>query len=99
LIRSRQVIWVTLIFSAAQIAAGSEATQQVATEVNVHSKDLLAPQPGANWLSYNGDYSGRRYSELAQITAKNVDQLRAQWVFHSRNSDHLEVTPIAGYFR
>ena len=94
MIRSRQVIWVTLIFSAAQIAAGSEATQQVTTEVNVHSKDLLAPTPGANWLSYNGDYSGRRYSELAQITAKNVDQLRAQWVFHSRNSDHLEVTPI-----
>jgi alcohol dehydrogenase (cytochrome c) len=88
------VIWVTLIVSAAQIAAGSEASQQVTTEVNVLSEDLLAPQPGANWLSYNGDYSGRRYSELAQITNKNVDQLRAQWVFHSRNSDHLEVTPL-----
>src|SRR5579864_1664797 len=94
LIRLRQAICVTFIFSVAQIAAGSEASQQVTTEVNVLSEDLLAPQPGANWLSYNGDYSGRRYSELAQVTNKNVEQLRAQWVFHSRNSDHLEVTPV-----
>ena len=64
------------------------------TGVDVLTQDLLAPQPGPNWLSYNGDYSGRRYSELAQITNKNVNQLRAQWVFHSRNSDHLEVTPV-----
>jgi alcohol dehydrogenase (cytochrome c) len=88
------VIWVILIFSAAQIAAGSDASQHVQTEVNVLAEELLAPQPGANWLSYNGDYSGRRYSELAQITNKNVEQLRAQWVFHSRNSDRLEVTPL-----
>jgi len=78
----------------ARIAVCSEATQQAQTEVNVLNEALLSPQLGANWLTYNGDYSGRRYSELAQITAKNVDQLRAQWVFHSRNSDHLEVTPI-----
>src|SRR5579864_647661 len=83
-----------LIFSMARIAVCSEATQQAQTEVNVLNEALLSPQLGANWLTYNGDYSGRRYSELAQITAKNVDQLRAQWVFHSRNSDHLEVTPI-----
>jgi alcohol dehydrogenase (cytochrome c) len=94
LIQSWQVICVISIISVAQIGAGSEASQQVTTEVNVLSEDLLAPQPGSNWLSYNGDYSGRRYSELAQITNTNVDQLRAQWVFHSRNSDHLEVTPV-----
>src|SRR5581483_1208995 len=62
--------------------------------INVLPADLLQTQPGANWVSYNGDYSGRRYSRLTQITPQNVHQLRAEWVFHSSKSDHLEVTPI-----
>jgi alcohol dehydrogenase (cytochrome c) len=65
------------------------------TTVNV-SPQALAMQPvGANWLSYNGDYTGRRYSKLDQINRKNVEQLRAQWVFHAPNSRALEVTPVA----
>jgi alcohol dehydrogenase (cytochrome c) len=63
-------------------------------QINVQGEDLRKAQPAADWLMYNGDYSGRRYSNLAQITATNVAQLRAQWVFHSRNSDRLEVTPV-----
>jgi alcohol dehydrogenase (cytochrome c) len=55
---------------------------------------LLALPPDANWPSYNGDYTGRRYSSLSQITTGNVNRLRAQWVFHSRNSSSLEGTPI-----
>src|SRR5438067_2275513 len=77
-----------------QMAAETGPVQQFQTEINVVSADLLASQPEANWLSYNGDYSGRRYSNLAQVTVKNVDKLRAEWVFHSRNSDRLEVTPV-----
>ena len=61
--------------------------------VNVHSEDLAA-QAAANWTSYNGDYSGRRYSGLSQINLQNVNQLRAEWVFHSRTSDRMEVTPV-----
>jgi alcohol dehydrogenase (cytochrome c) len=55
---------------------------------------MAVEKPAANWLSYNGDYSGRRYSALAQITTINVNHLRAEWVFHSRNSDRMEVTPV-----
>ncbi|MGH9585726.1 MAG: pyrroloquinoline quinone-dependent dehydrogenase [Acidobacteriaceae bacterium] len=47
-----------------------------------------------NWPTYNGDYTGRRYSGLTQITPANVGQLRAAWVFHSRNAGTLEVTPV-----
>ena len=61
--------------------------------INVSMQDMLAPM-GGNWLSYNGDYSGRRYSPLSQINVRNADQLRAEWVFHVHNSDHLEVTPV-----
>jgi len=62
--------------------------------IDVRPSDLAASPIGANWPSYNGDYTGRRYSSLDQITPQNVSALQAQWVFHSPNSNHLEVTPI-----
>lgn len=76
-------------------ATGAFAQENGAVQsgINVSTQDLLAPVAG-NWLSYNGDYSGRRYSALAQISVTNANQLRAEWVFHARNSDHLEVTPV-----
>ncbi|MGA8594984.1 MAG: PQQ-dependent dehydrogenase, methanol/ethanol family [Bryobacteraceae bacterium] len=66
----------------------------VSASIDVSSSDLAAQPIAANWLSYNGDYTGRRYSSLAQIGTQNVGRLRAQWVFHSRNSNLLEVTPV-----
>ncbi|HEY4661058.1 MAG TPA: PQQ-binding-like beta-propeller repeat protein [Terriglobales bacterium] len=71
----------------------AEDNSSVQGEINVGTQEMLAPMAD-NWLSYNGDYSGRRYSPLSQINVKNANQLRAEWVFHSRNSDHLEVTPV-----
>lgn len=58
-----------------------------ATQLELHSV-------GADWPSYNGDYTGRRYSSLTQITPENVGHLRAQWIFHSTSPGTLEVTPI-----
>ena len=74
-------------------ALGTEDST-VAAIINVTHADLSAAPPTANWLSYNGDYTGRRYTKLDQITPANVGQLRAQWVFHVRNSDSLETTPV-----
>lgn len=54
---------------------------------------MVAPT-NANWPSYNGDYSGRRFTGLAEITPHNVGKLQAQWVFHSPNSTNLEGTPV-----
>src|ERR1700747_997645 len=67
----------------------------VSTVVDISPGDLLVSPPGANWPSYNGDYSGRRYSSLSQINSANVGQLRAQCAFHVRASSDLEVTPVA----
>jgi len=70
------------------------STSPTSTSIDVQSQALTAQPVGANWLSYNGDYSGRRFSNLAQITPENVAQLRAQWVFHVRETSGLEVTPV-----
>ena len=66
----------------------------VSTALDVQPTRLLANPIGENWLSYNGDYTGRRYSILHEVSTSNVAQLRAQWVFHAPNSSNLEVTPV-----
>jgi len=67
---------------------------QSSTKVDIQTPDLETSPPAANWLTYHGDYTGRRYSALAEITAGNVEELRAQWAFHARNANKLEVTPV-----
>jgi alcohol dehydrogenase (cytochrome c) len=79
----------------ATLAAAQEKTSTaISASVDVSPEDLVVEPPGANWISYNGDYSGRRYTSLAQITPGNAAQLRAQWIFHIRDSNELEVTPV-----
>jgi len=43
---------------------------------------LLQP-PTDSWPTYNGDYSGRRYSPLTKINAGNIDSLTLAWVNRS----------------
>lgn len=62
--------------------------------INVQQDDLLKKPVANNWLSYNGDYTGARYSSLTQVTPRNVSRLAAQWVFHPRVVSPLEVTPV-----
>jgi glucose dehydrogenase len=47
---------------------------------------LLAKPPIDAWPTYNGDYSGRRYSTLKQINASNVKNLTLAWVFRLNTS-------------
>jgi alcohol dehydrogenase (cytochrome c) len=76
------------------LRAGQEGRRAVTADVDVAPQALAQTPPAEDWPSYNGDYSGRRYTALRQITPANVRQLRVQWVFHSTNSDSLEVTPV-----
>jgi PQQ-dependent dehydrogenase (methanol/ethanol family) len=50
------------------------------------------PQPG-DWLTYNGNLSANRYSELKQIDTTNVSRLRLEWLFPISYFG-LEVTPL-----
>jgi len=51
------------------------------------------PQPG-DWLSYNGNDSGNRYSPLKQISTDNVSSLKLKWIFPVQYFG-LETTPLA----
>lgn len=52
-----------------------------------------ADEPG-NWLTYGGNYAGHRYSGLAQLTPKNVAELKPAWIYQSRDAGRWEVTPL-----
>src|SRR5438128_2972647 len=88
----QNAIFVALLFGWA--VANAAPGQAVIGKTYVTSEDLVAPLPGQNWVSYNGDYSGRRYSQLSEINVNNVGRLRAEWIFHAHNSDRIEVTAV-----
>jgi alcohol dehydrogenase (cytochrome c) len=77
--------WTILIL---QIAAVS-ARAQVTPERLVHSSK--EPQ---NWLTYSGDYTGRRFSLLDQVNTGTASRLSAKWVYQTAATGKLETTPL-----
>jgi alcohol dehydrogenase (cytochrome c) len=52
----------------------------------------------SRWLTFSGDYSGRRHSPLTQITPRNVRRLMPIWTFQSgtyARGRGFETTPLA----
>lgn len=52
----------------------------------------------SRWLTYSGDYTGRRHSPLTQITVANVHRLTTQWTFQTGTMTRgrgFEATPLA----
>jgi alcohol dehydrogenase (cytochrome c) len=85
---------VFLFLDAALLSAQGTRMSSISTNIDVQPTRLLSKPVGDNWLSYNGDYTGRRFTSLREINSANVLRLRAEWVFHAPNSDRLEVTPV-----
>ena len=53
---------------------------------------LLQP-PVDTWPTYNGDYTGRRYSSLDLINKSNVHGLTLAWAFQT-HSVSVKSTPL-----
>jgi acido-empty-quinoprotein group A len=66
------------------------APQSTAQELDPSA--LLKPATDT-WPTYNGDYSGKRFSSLDQINAANVGSLTLAWVFHPQTST-IKSTPL-----
>ena len=73
------------------------ARMPIAAAQGLDAAALLKPATDT-WPTYNGDYSGARYSTLDQISAKNIDSLTLAWAFrthgHVLKSTPLEVNGI-----
>src|SRR5690348_8622941 len=89
ILSGRTVVLLLFNLLSAGLMMNAQQARPVTTDVNAEAADLLARPVGENWTSYNGDYTGRRYSNLRDINAGNVVQLRAAWVFHPGNSQNL----------
>jgi alcohol dehydrogenase (cytochrome c) len=77
--------------TALMLAAATAASAQ-----EIGKQDLLNGLGNpSRWLTYSGDYSGRRHSPLDQITAANAARLTPQWTFQTGIAGHkFEATPI-----
>jgi alcohol dehydrogenase (cytochrome c) len=64
----------------------------------VRYEDILAGfSDPTKWLTYSGDYSGRRHSPLTQITPENVRRLVPVWTFQTGTETRgrgFETTPL-----
>ena len=80
----------SLLFALILVGAFARTSHaQVSNEQLEHP--ARSPQ---NWLTYSGDYSGKRYSELQQINTANVSRLAPAWVFQSEVAGKFEATPL-----
>jgi alcohol dehydrogenase (cytochrome c) len=87
-------VWIAVAPMKTQQTQVSLTADTDVSDTDVRDRDLLVQPVGANWTSYNGDYTGRRYSSLHDVNVANVAKLRAAWVFHPGNSKNLEATPV-----
>lgn len=46
-------------------------------------KNEISVPPSDSWPTYHGDYSGRHYSALTQISPENVKGLSLAWIYHA----------------
>src|ERR1700760_2606388 len=58
-----------------------------ATEGQTLDPKLLLKPPTNAWPTFNGDYSGRRFSPLNQINQSNIRNLRPAWIHQARTGE------------
>src|SRR5262245_35265031 len=62
---------------------------------HVTAQDLLdGLKDPSRWLTFSGDYSGRRNSPLTQLTPLNVNRLSPQWTFQTDVPGKFEASPL-----
>ena len=60
----------------------------------------LGAPPTDTWPTYNGDYSGRRYSTLSKINQSNINSLSLAWLYRAAGAPgggpggRISATPV-----
>lgn len=88
--KSLQYVAYAGVLAALLLAGWSSALAQ-----NVTYDDILhsSAQP-QNWITYGGNYSSHRFSELKQIDTQNAASLKMEWVYQLRRTGIFETSPI-----
>ena len=55
---------------------------------------MLRAVPGAEWLTYGGDYAEQRFSPLTMVNEYNVNQLGLAWFADMDTARGQEATPL-----
>jgi len=82
-----------LLLIAALLCAATVFVSRAYAQVT-YERILNASKEPQNWLTYSGDYSGRRYSELNQINTETVKELVPRWVYQTGALGKFETTPL-----
>lgn len=56
---------------------------------------LSAQAPSGNWLHFQGNQEGHRFSPLKQINKTNIGRLKLAWAMQIDKTDKFEASPIA----
>ena len=57
--------------------------------------NAIGKTPITSWTTFNGDYSGQRYSTLTQISPDNLKQLTQQWAFKITGVGEQRGAPVS----
>ena len=75
-------------FAAVLLFAASGAAQVTPERL------LNARREPQNWMMYSGDYSGKRFSLLHEISVGNVNRLVPKWAYQTMAGGKFETTPL-----
>src|SRR5436309_3176167 len=79
------------------IACASAAIALIVFLLSIQYK-VAAQSPGgtaADWLTYNGNFAGDRFSSLQEITATNVNRVGNICTFDTGETGSFQTGPIA----
>src|SRR5580658_4383695 len=86
----------------ASVMAGALIGSALAASNIYLSPEAIGKPPIDSWTTFNGDYTGQRYSTLTQITPANVSKIGEQWVYkitgvgsqRGRSEPVIKCTPL-----
>ncbi|HET7697456.1 MAG TPA: acido-empty-quinoprotein group A [Vicinamibacterales bacterium] len=79
---------------AAALASAALAAQQPPASPVALTADQIENPTTESWPTYNGDYSGRRYSPLLKINTGNVKNLSLAWIYDLPAGGTIKATPL-----
>ncbi len=86
-------VWIGIFLLLSSVFFAVNATGNACAQVTF-KRLLHSSEEPQNWLTYSGDYAGRRFSALDEVKTANVRSLVVKWVFQTGATGKLETTPL-----